>query len=276
MRARGAPISTRRFSGTTNFGIEGRALLNSGEASAFIVATDERGKALTRTVGERPFMFYVEIEDLSRTQVIRYARKAAIWAEPEPDYIPPSLTKEEALKLLMDLVRPHGFDPAAISAMRRGLIFLTDSFSMEFNRQVTQVSQECIKRGLEKVIELVDTHVQPVFTDDCVVRAFYSNRTVSQPVQSMQEEDDQSDSDGANIDEGLDKLEALPHKLRSVAEKLVQAKNEEERTALITTLDGEIENLLTAVDEASARVKGAEGEAKLRILSLESRLESYE
>ena len=121
MRTRGAPISNRRFSGTTNFGIEGRALLNSGEPSAFIVATDERGKALTRTVGERPFMFYVEIEDLSRTQVIRYARKAAIWAELEPDYISPSLTNEEALKLLMDLVRPHGFDPVAINAMRSGL-----------------------------------------------------------------------------------------------------------------------------------------------------------
>ena len=274
--ARGAPISSRRFSKTNNFTTEGRALLNSGEASSFIVAAGEKGAALTRTVGERPFMFYVGINDLSRTQVIKTARKAALWVEPEEEYISPSLTKTEALQRLMELVRAHGFDPAAVSAMKRGLIFLTDNFSMEFNRQVTQVSQECVKRGLEKVIELVDTHVQPVFTDDCIVRAFYSNRSVSQSVKSMPEEDDDCDSDGASIDDDLKKLEAHPQKLRSVAEKLVQAETEEERTELITTLDRAIENLDKTVNEASARVKGAEGEANMRILSLEGRLEDFQ
>ena len=70
---RDTPIANRSFVQETNFLTEGRAIVNSVEASAFV------GSQVGRTLADRPFMIFVRMEDLARIQVIRMLRKLAIW-----------------------------------------------------------------------------------------------------------------------------------------------------------------------------------------------------
>ena len=70
-----------------------------------------------------------------------------------------TITTTEAVDVLTKLVAQQGFELGVLDSLRRGLIFARDTFFMEFDRQVTQVSQECVTARLKKVIELVELNV---------------------------------------------------------------------------------------------------------------------
>ena len=263
---RDTPIATRSFVRETNFLTEGRAIVNSVEASAFV------GSQVGRTLDDRPFMIFVRMEDLARIQVIRMLRKLAIWVKPEPDYYSSNLSKTRATFELRRLLSLHGFDKTTVDGVNDGAIFLTDKFSWEFNRVVSNQSSK--KEGLEKVLELIRENTHPVFVDDVIVRAYFTNRNVSQKSEStIQDESDEDEiTEITNVEEGLSSLGQQPETLQKVAEKLIEAPTAEDRTMLLESLSNAINDLDLTVTNTTALVRGAEGEAQMRILSLEGRI----